>query len=218
MSDDLILQQMVIDELMYDPRVDAAHIGVSIRDGVVSLSGHVASFAEKQAAEQAVRRVKGVRAVAQELAVALPADKRTADDEIAARAVRILDWDVLIPPRSIDVKVEHGIVTLSGTVNWGFERTEAEDDVRKLGGVVSVLNDIRVRPRVADEDVRGAIRAALERHAELEASRITVAVEDGKVVLSGTTESWGERQELERAAWSAPGVTEVENHVVIARP
>lgn len=217
MSEDLKLQQRVIDELTFDPRVNAAHIGVSVRDGIVALSGHVDSFVEKYAAERAARRVKGVRAVAQEIAVELPSDRKTADDEIAARAVRMLDWDVAVPHRTIGVKVEHGIVTLSGAVDWDFQRAEAEDDVRKLGGVVSVINDIRVRPRVASDDVRGAIRAALERHAEIEESGIVITVEDSKVVLSGVIDSWNECQEVERAAWSAPGVTEVENNIVVAR-
>jgi osmotically-inducible protein OsmY len=218
MKTDLKLQQRVMDALEFDPSVDAAHVGVSARDGVVTLSGHVASFAEKFAAERVVRQVKGVHAVAQELEVRLPSDKKVADDEIAARAVRILKWDQVVPGDRIAVKVEHGIVTLSGEVDWHFQRTEAEYDIRKLGGVRSVINQIVVAAKVRPEDVHEKIQAALERNAEIEAGRITVAVSGGKVTLGGKVNAWTEREAVERAAWSAPGVTEVEDRIELARP
>jgi len=218
MKTDLQLQQRVIDALEFDPSVDAAHIGVSARDGVVTLSGHVASFAEKFAAERVVRQVKGVHAVAQELEVRLPSDKKVADDEIAARAVRILKWDQVVTGDRISIKVEHGIVTLSGEVDWHFQRTEAEYDIRKLGGVRSVINQIVVAAKVRPEDVHEKIQAALERNAEIEAGRITVAVSGGKVTLGGKVNAWTEREAVERAAWSAPGVTEVEDRIELARP
>jgi len=218
MSEDLTLQQRVIDELEFDPRVKAAHIGVSVRQGVVSLSGHVESYVEKYAAERAARRVKGVKAVAEEIEVRLPSDKKTGDDEIAARAVRMLAWDVAVPLGGIQVKVEHGVVTLSGEVDWAYQRAEAEYDVRKLGGVKAVINDIHIRPQVNASDVRAQIRAALERSADLEASGIHVSVADGKVVLSGNVRNWIEREEAARAAWSAPGVVAVEDLIQITRP
>jgi osmotically-inducible protein OsmY len=218
MKEDLHLQQRVIDALEFDPAVDAAHIGVNVNEGVATLSGHVRSFAEKFAAERAARQVKGVRAVAQELDVRLPSDKKVADDEIAARALRILDWDQLVPAKRISVKVEHGIVTLNGEVDWHFQRTEAEYDMRKLSGVRSVINNIVVVPRVRPDDVHAKIRAALERNAEVEANRITVAVSGGKVTLGGKVGAWSEREAVERAAWSAPGVTEVEDRIELARP
>jgi osmotically-inducible protein OsmY len=218
MSEDLKLQQRVIDELEFDPRVKAAHIGVSVREGVVTLNGHVESFVEKYAAERATRRVRGVKAVAEEIEVRLPSDKKTGDDEIAARAVRMLAWDVAVPLGGIQVKVEHGVVTLSGEVDWAYQRAEAEYDVRKLGGVKAVVNAICLRPQVNSFDVRAQIRAALERSADLEASGINVSVSDGKVVLSGTVRSWIEREEAARAAWSAPGVVAVEDQIQIARP
>ncbi len=218
MKEDLHLQQRVIDALEFDPAVDAANIGVNVNEGVATLSGHVRSFAEKFAAERAARQVKGVRAVAQELDVRLPSDKKVADDEIAARALRILDWDQLVPAKRISVKVEHGIVTLNGEVDWHFQRTEAEYDMRKLSGVRSVINNIVVVPRVRPDDVHAKIRAALERNAEVEANRITVAVSGGKVTLGGKVGAWSEREAVERAAWSAPGVTEVEDRIELARP
>lgn len=218
MRNDLQLQQRVIDELEFEPSVDAAHIGVSVREGVVTLSGHVDSFLEKFAAERTARRVKGIKAVAQELAVHLPSDRKTADDEIAARAVKMLNWDTAVPDDRISVKVEHGVVTLDGEVDWHYQRAEAEYDVRKLSGVKGVINTIVVRPCVRSEDVHAKIRAALERNAEVEASNITVNVAGGKVTLGGKVSAWTEREAVERAAWSAPGVTQVEDHIELVRP
>lgn len=218
MNEDLQLQQRVIEELEFEPSVSAAHIGVSVRDGVVTLSGHVNSFIEKFAAERAARRVKGVKAVAQEIDIHLPSDKKTGDDEIAARAARILNWDVSIPHERISIKVEHGIVTLSGEVDWHFQRAEAEYDIRKLSGVKGVINDVIVMPKVRSEDVRAKIRAALERNAEVEAGHVTVSVAGSKVTLSGKVNAWTEREAIERAAWSAPGVTQVEDEIELARP
>lgn len=217
-GDDLQLQQRVIEELIFDPSVEAAHIGVAARNGVVTLSGHVGSVAEKFAAERAARRVKGVKAIAQDLTVHLPPDKKTADDEIAQRAVKMLAWDVLIPPGTIAVEVEDGVITLSGTVEWGYQRDEAERDLRRLGGVNGVINLIEVRPRVDAADVQTRLRAAFERNAELEADGITVTVKSSRVILSGKVKSWIEREEAERVAWSVAGVTAVEDHIAITRP
>lgn len=218
LGDDLQLQQRVLDELTFDPSVDAARIGVAAKSGVVTLSGHVGSVAERFAAERAVRRVKGVKAIAQELDVHLPADKKTADDEIAQRAVKLLEWDVLIPPGALAVEVERGVITLSGIVEWGYQRDEAERDLRRLGGVNGVINTIEVRPRVDAADVQSRLRAAFERNAELEASGISVTVKDNRVILSGKVKSWIEREEAERAAWSVPGVTAVDDRIAITRP
>ena len=218
MTNDLQLQQRVIDELEFEPSVKAAHIGDSVRDGIVTLSGHVDSFIEKFAAERTARRVKDVKAVAQELEVRLPSERKTADDEIAARAIKILSWDAVVPHDRVGVKVEHGIVTLTGQVDWQFQRAEAEYDMRKLGGVKAVINDIVVAPKVQSEDVRAKIHAALERNAEIEAKNVTVTVSGGKVTLAGKVNAWTEREAIERAAWSAPGVTQVEDRIELARP
>jgi osmotically-inducible protein OsmY len=218
MSDDMQLQQWVSDELAFEPRVDAAHIGVSVHNGVVTLAGRVGSYAEKFAAEDAVRRVKGVTAVAEELEVHLPSDKKTDDDEIAERAVRMLKWDVLIPPDRIKIKVERGYVTLSGEVEWHYQRAEGENDVRKLSGVKAVINDIRVRPSIRSENVEARIRAALERNAATEADRVSVQVSGTKVTLTGKVSAWTERETIERAAWSVPGVTDVDDQIGLSRP
>lgn len=216
MNDDLQLQQRVLDELEFEPSVAAAHIGVSARQGVVTLTGHVGSYTEKYAAERAARRVKGVKAVAMELDVRLAEDRKIADDEIADRAVRILGWDVSVPADKITVRVEHGMVSLGGEVEWQFQRSAAEHDIRKLSGVRAVINNITLAPQVQAEDVHAKIRAALERNAEIEANNIVVGVTGGKVTLTGRVGDWTEREEIVRAAWAAPGVTEVYDELVVA--
>ena len=212
---ELQLRQDVVDELEYEPSVDAAHIGVAVDKGVVTLTGHVASYAEKQAAIAAVRRVKGVRAIAEEIEVRYPLDKKTSDDEIAQRAIDILGWDMMVPSDSIQVMVHNGWVTLTGNVDWHYQKKHAEEDVRKLSGVRGVTNTIEIKPSVQAEDVKRKIEEALKRHAEIEASAIRVTVrERNKVLLEGKVGSWDERNAVENAAWSAPGVKSVEDRMI----
>lgn len=218
MTDDRMLQQRVMDELAFDPIVPAAQIGVTAQDGVVTLSGYVDSYAIKFAAARAASRVRGVKAVAEEIEVRLPTEKKTADHEIAARAIKMLEWDELVPPGAISVEVDHGTVTLSGEVDWAFQRDEAERDVLRLSGVKLVVNEISVRPQARPEYVRAIITAAFERTAEHEAAAVTVDVQGSRVILGGTVQSWVEREQAVRAAWSVPGVTEVEEHILISRP
>ena len=215
MSSDLQLRQDVLDELEFEPSVNAAHIGVTANRGVVTLTGFVTSYAEKTVAERAVRRVKGVKAIAEEIEVRLPSDTKRADDEIAARAVDILKWQVGVPADRIRVKVEKGVVTLTGEVDWQFQKTEADHVVHKLSGLVDVVNQIRVASPVHAVEVKEKIEKALQRSAELEASRITVETEGGRVILKGRVHAWYERDTAERAAWSAPGVTEVQDRITI---
>ena len=215
MINDLQLRQDVLDELEFEPSVNAAQIGVTANKSVVTLTGFVTSYAEKAAAERAARRVKGVKAIAEEIEVRLPSDTKRADDEIAARALDILKWQVGVPADRITVKVEKGMVTLMGDVDWQFQKTDAEHVVHKLTGVINVVNQIRVASPVRASDVKEKIQKALERSADVEASRITVQTEGGRVVLSGKVRAWYERDIAERAAWSAPGVTEVQDHLTI---
>jgi osmotically-inducible protein OsmY len=215
MVSDLQLRQDVVDELEFEPSVHAAHIGVVANNGVVTLTGFVTSYAEKAAAERAARRVKGVTALAEEIEIRLPSDKKSSDDEIAARAVNILKWQVGLPAEQIVVKVERGTVTLTGEVDWQFQRADAEHAVHKLTGVVNVTNQIRVASAVRASEVKEKIQQALERNADIEAARITVHTEGGKVILSGKVRAWYERDIAERAAWSAPGVTEVQDRLTI---
>lgn len=214
--DDLWLRDDVLNELEFEPRVNAAHIGVAVERGVVTLTGHVGSYAEKLAAERAVQRVKGVRAIAQDIEVRLPGDKKTNDDEIAQRAVNVIGWNTTIPDEKVKVKVQDGWITLTGEVDWHYQRQSAESAVRKLSGVAGVVNSIMVKPRAEAPDVRHRIENALKRSAELEAEQIRVIVTGGRVTLEGKVKAWHERGIAERAAWAAPGVTSMEDHLAIA--
>ena len=214
---DMQLRQDIIDELDFEPRVNSAHIGVTVDKGVVTLTGHVAHYAEKLAAAQAARRVKGVHAVAQEIEVRYPNDKKTADDEIAARALNILNWSTVVPADRIQVQVQNGWVTLTGEVEWHFQRSSAESELRKLSGVAGVVNEITITPRVQADDIKRKIEEALKRNAEIEAQRIQVSVLDGgRVSLKGKVHDWQERYSVKNAAWSAPGVTSVDDDLAIA--
>ena len=215
MINDNQLQQDVLDKLEFEPRVKAAHIGVVAHGGVVTLTGFVTSYMEKFAAEAAARRVNGVKAIAEEIEVRLPTDKKRADDEIAERAVRILHWDELVPDERIAIKVENGMVTLTGTVDWQHQKSEAEYDVRKLSGVVAVINQLHVKSPAAASEVKGQIERALRRHAQVEASGIRVETSGGSVTLKGKVHDWFERDLIERAAWSVAGVTEVHDRLTV---
>lgn len=212
---DITLRQNILDELEFEPSIDAANIGVAVDGSVVTLTGHVGSYAEKVAAERVALRVKGVRAMAQEIEVRYPESKKTADDEIAKRALNIIAWDTTIPDDKIQVKVQNGWVTLSGEVNWNFQRIAAENAVRKLSGVVGVANLITVYPHVDASNIKHRIDEALKRSAELDAGGIHVSVSDGKVTLRGKVRAWREREVAEVAAWAAPGVTSVEDQLTI---
>jgi len=215
MTSDDKLNADVLAELAWEPEVDATHVGVSVAQGVVTLMGHVASFAQKYAAERAVRRVRGVRAIAQEIEVHLPAHKKRSDDEIAERAIKILAWDADAPSDRVQVKVERGYVTLTGEVDWNFQKAEIERVIRKLSGVTGIRNAVVVNPRLSSVDVRERIRQALERDAAVEAAKIAITTVGSKVILTGTVQGYAERDAIERAAWSAPGVTGVEDHITV---
>lgn len=215
MKKDVELRQDILDELMFEPAVDAAHIGVAVEKGVVTLTGHVATYSEKLAAEEAVKRVKGVLAVAADIEVRYPGRKQHADDEIARRAIDVVSWNAALPEGVIKIKVAKGWVTLSGEVDWHFQSEEAEAAVRKLGGVVGVTNAIRLKRQAASGDVKARIEQALTRNAHVEARGIKVAVSDHTVVLEGDVHSWSERSLVERAAWSVPGISVVDNRLHI---
>jgi osmotically-inducible protein OsmY len=216
--DDLVLRQNVLDELEFEPSVDAANIGVTAKDGVVTLMGHVSSYAEKILAEHAAHRVRGVRALAQEIEVRYPGDKKTADDEIAKRALSILKWDAIIPQNAIEVTVQKGWVTLSGEVTWQYQRKAAEDAIWKLSGVTDVTNKISIRQNVTTSDVKKQIEDALGRHARVEAQAIRINILDGnRVWLEGKVGSWAEREAVRHAAWSVAGVKLVDDRLTIVQ-
>jgi len=208
------LRRDVLDELDFDPSLDAAEIGVAVSDGVVTLTGHVGSYAEKVEAENAVRRVKGVRAIAQEIQVRYAEAKKIEDDQIAARALSIIDWSVHLPKQAIQVKVAKGWITLTGAVPWQYQAMGAEAAVRKLSGVVGVSNLIQVKPEVRPALVKDKILEAFKRGAMFEADGIKVRVEGDKVTLEGAVTAWADREAAERAAWSVPGVRAVEDRIV----
>jgi osmotically-inducible protein OsmY len=213
---DITLRQDILDELEFEPSINAANIGVAVEYGVVTLTGHVGSYAEKVRAERVVQRVKGVRGVAQEIEVRYPGSKKSADDEIAKRALKIIAWDTTVPSDKIQVKVQQGWITLSGDVEWYFQRDSVERAVRKLSGVLGVTNLITVRPHVDASNIKHRIEDALKRNALVEANAIRVAVTGSKVTLEGKVHAWHERDMVERAAWSAPGVSAVEDRLTIA--
>lgn len=216
MKTDLQLHKDVLDELRWDPRVNDAEIGVAAKGGVVTLSGSVQTFAQKYAAERDVERVTGVRAVADELHVRPAGTFLRNDTDIAHSAVNALAWDIEVPADKITAKVESGWITLKGDVNWNYQKVAAERAVRYLGGVKGISNLIEVKPKVSPTEVKTKIEAALKRNAELDAKLINVETADGKVTLKGNVRSWAERADAEHAAWSAPGVKEVDDRLVVA--
>lgn len=214
MSQDNQLQQAVTRELNWEPSINAAHIGVTARAGVVTLSGHVERYAEKHAAETAAGRVKGVKAVAEEIEVRLPFETKRSDDEIAAAAVDRLAWTTSDIRDAVKVRVEKGWVTLTGEVDWHFQATEAEHDVRRLWGVVGVSNQITIKAKVDTADIADGIRVALHR-SWLDPDTIEVSAVGGRVLLSGTVHSLHDRDLALWAAWASPGATSVQNDIAV---
>jgi osmotically-inducible protein OsmY len=216
MKSDATLRQDIMEELAFEPSISATEIGVAVKDGVVTLSGTVSSFAQKRAAELCAERVSGVRALADDLEVRLPNSLTRSDTDVARAAANALDWDIEVP-ESIKARVENGWVFLDGSATWQFQKAAAERAVRFLTGVRGVTNLVTVKPakRVSEFEVSEKIRAALRRTADLEAGRITVEAADGKVTLRGTVRSWAEREDAERAAWSALGVQDVDDRISI---
>ena len=212
---DLELKKNVETELSWEPSVNAAEIGVGVKDGVVSLTGRIESYWERSVAERATLRVSGVKGVANELEIRLPFANARSDEDIARAAINRLDWSVTVPKDRVKVKVSQGWLTLEGTLDWQFQREAAADAVRNLMGVKGLTNQIDVKPQVSKAEVKSMIEAALKRSAVVDANRITVQTEGDGVILRGAVRSWSEREEAQQAAWRAPGVRSVDNRITI---
>ena len=215
-TQDINLRKDVVEELEWDPSIDARTIGVAVEDGIVALTGHVASYADKMSAERIVKRVHGVVGLADDIEVKVPATAARDDVDIVRSAVNALEWNVSVPDGRVKVSVTKGWVTLDGEVEWYYQKRAAEDAVRMLAGVRGVSNNIAVKavkPQVSD--VKEKIEAALKRNAELDARKISVQTSDGRVTLRGSVRSWIEREDAVHAAWSAPGVTNVVDDIRI---
>ena len=214
MKTDMELQRDVLDEIAWEPSVAVPEIGVTVYDGIVTLTGNVENLPAKWAAENAALRVSGVRAVVNDIEVKLSTDSRRSDEDIALAACTALEWNVVLP-QNLQVVVDDGWITLTGKVQWQFQKSAAEETVNQLTGVKGIINNITVKPHATPSAVRGKIEAALQRHATLDAERIQIKTEDGKVSLEGTVGSWAEKEAAENAAWSAPGVTRVDNKLSV---
>jgi osmotically-inducible protein OsmY len=216
MRADSDIRRDVEDELRWDPDIDATDIAVSVKNGAVTLVGFVRSFLQKYEAEDDAKRVAGVVAVANDIEVRLPNIDERPDPEIARDAIERIKSELPYSWDGIRVVVKGGWLTLEGDVEWHYQRERAEEAVRHVRGIKGVTNSVQVKPRVAPMEIRRKIEEALRRAAEIDASRVTVETNAGEVILRGTVRSWAERQEAERAAWAAPGVSKVDNRIIIS--
>lgn len=216
MKGDKDLQHDIMEDLRWDPSIDASKIGVAASDGVVTLTGAVPSYFQKQTAERITKRVAGVRAVANDIDVQLPTAVQKTDAGIATTALNALKWSASVPDERLTISVSKGWVTLEGNVEWNYQREAAEKAVEELIGVKGVTNRISVSPHITSREVKSEIKAALHRYAELESRNIEVEAADNTITLRGSVRSWAERKEAENAAWMAPGVTQVKNEIVVS--
>ena len=216
MKTDHALRQDILDELEFEPAIDANEIGVTVENGIVTLSGHVPNYHQKMLVERLVAGVKGVKGLAEEIEVRFPGSTSYADDEIAKRAVDMLKWSTMVPDDRVQVKVQKGWITLTGSLDWHYQKVGATDILKGIQGVTGISNHIELRPRVSSVDVKARIEGALKRSAQIEADSITVKVAGNKVILEGNVKAWNERHVAEKAAWASPGVTAVDDRLTVS--
>jgi osmotically-inducible protein OsmY len=216
MKTDRQLQQEVIEELSWEASINATQIGVSVKDGIATLSGDVGSHSEKWGAELAAQRVAGVKGIAVDISVVLPGSDQRSDTDIARAAENVLQWTALLPLDGVKVMVEKGWITLSGEVDWDYQRQSASRAVRFLMGVTGVSNQIALKPAVSLSAVKADIEAALKRRAKDDANNIKVNVQGTDVILTGTAHTWAESELARHAAWSAPGVRHVVDNITLS--
>lgn len=215
MKTDFEIQQDVIAELQWEPALEANQIGVSVNNGVVVLSGVVDNYYKKVLAEKATKKVNGVRAVAEEIEVRLSASGVRTDVDIAQAVLHTLKWNSSIDEEKINVKVEKGLVTLEGEADWNFQKVSAQKAVENLHGILGLVNNLKVKNKIANKDIKQKIAHAFIRNAAIDSNTIEVEVIEDIIILSGTVRSWAEKRDAERIAWASPGVTEVDNRIEI---
>lgn len=215
MKNDAQIQQDVLDQLKWDPLLNASEIGVSVKNGVVTLSGNVDSYLKKLEAEKQAKKVVGVKAIAEDIQVGVSPSYKRSDTEIAEAAVNAIKWHTSINEQSIKVKVEDGVITLEGEVDWGYQRESAKNAVVNLIGVRSVINNLTLKQKNAPENLKQKISAAFHRSASIDANKIQVEVEGNKAILKGKVRSFAEKEDAEDAIWSAPGIFRVENKLEV---
>ena len=215
MRTDLEIQKKVQEQLRWEPILNAAEIGVSVKDGVVTLTGQVDSYVKKMAVEKSAKRVSGVKAVAEDIQVGLSSANQRTDTEIACAVVNAFKWDVSVPDDKLQIEVEKGFVTLSGEVDWDYQRRAAQHAIEKLAGVKFVLNNITLKIRPVLTNIKEKIKAVLVRDATIDAEKISITISGDEAILSGKVRSLAEKDDAELAAWSAPGVCKVQNRIVV---
>ena len=216
MKSDGQIKKDVLDELKWDAEIDESKVGVIVSNGALTLTGHVPTYRQKMAAKDAAKRVAGVNAIVDEVDVRLESVHHTTDEGLAERISSVIKWNVSSPSKPIKAEVRNGIVTLTGEVEWQYQRANILKNVQHVSGVIGVVDQVGVKPRVSAIDIQDRIKAALKRHADVEASRISIAVNNGTVTLSGSVESLAEMDLAENAAWAAPGVSRVVDNLSVA--
>ena len=217
MKSDSQLKQDVTAELKWDPEIDEAKIGIAVNNGAVTLTGHVPTYWQKAAAAKATKRVAGVMAVVNNIDVSIESIHRTTDEGLAERIANVLKWNVSVPGREIKAEVKKGVVTLTGEVDWYYQRSNIQRNIEHVAGVANIIDNITIKPRVLTSDVQQKIKDALKRHADMEAGNVGITISNGTVTLTGTVESMEEMDRIEAAAWTAPGVSRVIDNLLVNR-